>query len=253
MSEKSGGKVAKSKTKKWVVESFVVGDVAVELREVPFRRYDWGHNHDDEGNVILHPKEQKLFEARIDDVLVGRAAKPHGFGRQAYILERVGFDPHEHYVDGLGYVEFHRAGAREEDKLYTLEAVASRLVEERRKVTGTRGLRVSSLPTEEELRAYKAEVEIAKVAQEEESRISAERFRRENNERIAREEQERVDTVGGLQEILDAFGPQLSNYQRDALVRAINRSSTPSGEYTQTVIRKQEQDWRDRMRAQKDV
>lgn len=253
MSQTAGDKTAKKRTKKWETASFVVADVAIELREIPFRRLEWGHERDADGNVILHPKEQKLFEAWIDGQLVGRAARPHGFGKQAYLLERVGYAPHEHYIDGLGYEEFHRAGVPEASKLYTLEQVATRLVEERRKRTGSYGHRVSSLPTTEELASYKVAVAEAKAADEAEQTLSREKFWRESNERILREEQSRVDTMGGLQEILDTFGPQLSNYQRDALLKAIEKSSTPSGEYTQTMVRRREKEWEESLRANKDV
>jgi hypothetical protein len=82
MGETAGEKAVKKRTKKWETASFVVDGVAIELREIPFRRHEWGHNHDADGNVIGHPMEQKLFEAWIDGNLVGRAAKPHGFGKQ---------------------------------------------------------------------------------------------------------------------------------------------------------------------------
>lgn len=249
MTEESGGKSARKREKKWEVAAFDVDGAAVELREVPFRRHEWGHNHDADGNVIGHPREQKLFEAFIDGQLVARVAKPHGFGKQAYVLERVGFARHEHYLEGLGYAEFHGAGVREEHKLYALDQVAARLVAERKKIAVQRGQRVSSLPTVEEFNAYKAAIERAKEAEEAEQKASQERFRRENNERIMREEQSRVDTLGGLQEILDAFGTQLTNYQRDALLKAVDKFSTPSGEYAHTMLRRREKEWEDEQRA----
>jgi hypothetical protein len=252
MSNEVAKNAVKKRTKKWEIASFVVDGVVIELREVPFRRLSWGHSHDADRNVIGHPKEQKLFEAWIGDHLVGRASKPHGFGKQAYLLERVGFDPHEHYVAGLGYEEFHGVNVPESSKLYSLDQVAARLVEERRKLTGTHGQRVRSLPTAEEFRTYKNAVEKAKAAEEAEQALSREKFLRENKERIMREEQSRLDTLGGLQEILETFGPQLSNYQRDALLKALDKSSTPSGEHTQTMLRRREKEWEESVRAAKD-
>ncbi|WP_327209943.1 hypothetical protein [Rhizobium leguminosarum] len=253
MSQTAGDETAKKRTKKWETASFVVDGVAIELREIPFRRHQWGHNYDADGHVIGHPMEQKLFEAWIDGNLVGRAAKPHGFGKQTYLLERVGYAPHEHYLEGLGYEEFLGVKASEASKLYDLDKVAARFVEERKKITGTRGQRISSLPTSEELQAYKLAIEAAWEAEEAEQKLSRDKFSRESNERIMREEHSRVDTVGGLQEILETFGSQLSNYQRDALLKAIDKSSTPSGEYTQTMLRKREKEWEESMRANKDV
>lgn len=249
MSNSSTVSVPKRRSKKWEVVNLVVDGTAVELREIPFRRLSWGHTYDADGNVIGHPKEQKLYEARLDGAFVALVARPHGFGKQAFLLERVGFEPNEYYLEGLGYAEFHGAGVPEDRKLYTLERVAERLVEERRKTVISRGATVSSLPTPDEFREFKAAVTERKRLDEEESERERKRFWKESNERILREEQSRLDTVGGLEEILQTFGGQLSNYQRDALLRAIENASTPSGEYTHMMIRRREKELDEELRA----
>lgn len=194
-------------------ETFEIEGMRVDLIRVPVRRYEWSTVLDGQAKEasLGRPKEQALYEVIVDGQLVGRASRPHGWGRQSFHIEDLR-EPYNSVVYGDGYQP-------EGDRLYTLERVAAEAAKLRREKFYRAG---SRLPTETEWKAYaKAE----KRRQERDEAAALERriqWDREREEAHRLAEEQRMELLGGLQSIDERLGVQLTNYEASALRAAIH-------------------------------
>lgn len=200
------------------VRTFSIDGMQVELTRVPVRRYDWDHREQREGEPWGHPKEQALYEIRIDGEHVGLASRPHGFGRQEFQIHRLG----ENFSTWrLGEVLVHGGrSCKNEHRLFDLDQVAMKSVE-LRKAKHFSNLR--RLPTLGELRMFVAAEKREEARREAESKARREQWDREAAEQKRAAEEHRLEVLGGLQSIDERLGAQLSNYEANALRLAIAR------------------------------
>lgn len=200
------------------VQTFDVEGARVDLTRVPVRRYDWGHVRSSDGETLGHPREQSLYEIRIDGLHVGLAFRKHGFGRQWWNIDRL--CPQHTHMSGLGNTLVTVNGHIDDsERLWDLESVARAAVRLRREKT-YRGL-PPKLATEDEIKAW---VKLYRRREADEARQAEARraqWRREDEERKRAAEDARLDVVGGLQSIDERLGSSLTNYEANALRIAI--------------------------------
>ncbi|MFZ3482101.1 hypothetical protein [Sphingomonas sp. 3-13AW] len=200
------------------LQTFSVDGAQVELTRIPVRRHDWDHRAPREGEPHGHPREQALYEIRIDGQHVGLAYRKHGFGRQWWNIDRL--CPQYGHMAGMGRQTVTARGCVEDAKrLWDLAAVAREAVKLRREKTCES--KPPKLATEDEIKAW---VKLYRRQEAEEERASKERraqWDREAAEQKRVAEERRLDVLGGLQSIDERFGGQLSNFEANALRVAI--------------------------------
>lgn len=198
--------------------TYEIDGAAVTLTRVPIRRYDWDHRRLKEGEPFGHPMEQALYEIAINGELVGRASRSHGFGKQAFTIERLreGEDSWklgEPVVWGRGY-------QAHQDRLYELDQVAAKAAELRKGVF--RGA-LSRLPTSAEIAKYLAEEKATEAAEKIASEARSAQWARERAEEKRKAEEHRLEVLEGLESIAERLRAQLSNSEANALIIAIER------------------------------
>ena len=202
---------------KFTTEVFDIVGRRVEITRVPPRTRKTVFR----GDETMKAEEQALFEVRLDGELVALAVRPFGVGKKAFKIERLykGYD--EDIGDDIAYGNGY---LREADRLMTLDRVAEKAVELRDTIRRD----ISSLPTRDELAAYrKARAE----RRAEEKAESDARDVQRKADRIAEKEAEDAhfrDVIDGLKSIDERHGKQLSNLEINAL---------------RTAIAKYEKDW----------
>lgn len=200
------------------IQTFAIDGMKVELTRVPVRRYDWDHREPREGEPRGQPREQALYEIRIDGEHVGLAYRKHGFGRQWWSIDRL-CPQHGHMV-GMGeQIVTERGWVDDSKRLWDLGAVARKAAELRREKT-YHG-RPPKLATEDEINAW---VNLYRRREADEERASTARRAQWDREaakqkRVA--EEHRLDVLEGLQSIDERLCGQLSNYEANALRVAI--------------------------------
>ncbi|MCZ7862705.1 hypothetical protein O9X98_15120 [Agrobacterium salinitolerans] len=195
---------------KFTTEVFDVSGRKVELTRIPVRT----DKSIFRGEESVKPREQALFEIRLDGAFVAHAVRPFGVGKKAFKIERLykGYD--EDIGDDIAYGNGYLP---ETDRLLTLESVAEKAVELR---DATRR-DISSLPTQEELTAYRKARSERRAAEKAESEA---RDLQRKADRIAEREAEDAnfrDVIEGLKSIDERLSGQLNNFEINALRIAI--------------------------------
>lgn len=204
-------------------QTFDVNGARVELTRVPVRRYDWDHREQRDGEPYGHPKEQALYEIRIDGLHVGLAYRRHGFGRQWWNIDRL--CPQYSHTAGMGEQTVTSRGWVENDKrLWTLEQVAAEAVKLRREKGW--GGKPFKLATEDEIEAFVKLYRRREADEERESKRRRAQWDREAAEKKRQAEENRLEVLEGLQSIDTRLGGQLSNFEANALRTAIQRYAT---------------------------
>jgi hypothetical protein len=200
------------------VQTFDVDGTQVEMTRVPVRRYNWDHREPREGEPWGHPKEQALYEIRIDGEHVGLAHRKHGFGRQWWNIDRL--CPQYSHTAGMGDQTITARGWVDDSKrLWTLEQVAIFALRFRRE-KGYHG-KPPKLATEDEIKAYVKLVRRREAQEERDQEARRVQWAREAAEQKRQAEERRIEIFEGLQSIDSRFGSQLSNFEANALRVAI--------------------------------
>ena len=167
------------------------------------------------GRVELgHPGEQRRYEVRVDGDHVGWAVRRFGGGRQPY----EGLALFEGYMHGMGEHGHPELSGRPRDRHRN---ASFELVDIARRFAKWRKDRVALTWNEIVARNRR---EIAKAEREEREAEASRVADRVKHKRELRErEEQRADAVDGLREIDARFGSELTNYQAEALRRAIAR------------------------------
>lgn len=200
-------------------QTFEVEGKKVELTRIPVRRYNWDHRTSRKPDEPFgHPREQALYEIRIDGELVGLAHRQHGFGKQAWNIDRL--CPHLSFTDGLGDETVTRKGKTENSGLLlALDDVAQAAVELR--TSAPWGGRPALLSTEKELEDWVVEYH----REQEREEAAADKRREEHDAEIAERkragEAERQHIREGLQSLDERFSSSMTNHEADALRLAI--------------------------------
>lgn len=198
------------------INTFEIDGHSVRLTRIPVRRWDWGYTTDKDGNQLGHPRDQALYEVYVDEQLVGYVSRAHGWGKQAFLIERLeapsgwfGLGP-EHPYD-----QSHDAPA-----LLELEDVAQAVVGLRERLYDEE---ISYLPTQAEINARV--VSVTKQQAEDDLALQERIRTRDEEMRLEREqeEQRRQEVVEGLLSIDSRFGTSLSNLEIAALRTALER------------------------------
>jgi hypothetical protein len=212
------------KPKTYPVKSFAIGGDTVLLTGLAPRtrtnKYRSGGKDFSETRVL----ERNLYEILVNGAHVGFASRAFGVGKQQYVVERLG------YSDISSDRIAHGRGSPYKDaKLFELEEVAQTAAALRSTVD--RKTKFPMLHTIEEFKAFReVEREANRIAEEQE-----EAERRQRNAEIAAQQaadkQKRLDTVEGLKSIDERLGTTLTNFEMDALKRAIGHFSINPNAY----------------------
>ena len=195
---------------KFTTEVFDISGRKIEITRVPARTQKSTFR----GDESVKASEQALFEIRLDGDFVARAVRPFGVGKMAFKIERLyqGYD--EDIGDDIAYGNGYLPEA---DRLLSLKRVAEKTVELRDTIRHD----ISSLPTREELTAYRGARAERRAAEEAESDV---RDVQRKADRIAEREAEDAhfrDVIDGLKSIDERLSGHLNNFEINALRIAI--------------------------------
>lgn len=218
------------------VHRFQSDGSSVLFRRVPIHRnpvdgIPGGRRYGKAQTLLGHPGEQRRYMVEVDGLHVGWVVRQSGAGRQPYMPLAL----FSSYVPGLGRNGYPELDGRGSGTIptdrYDLCDLAPGFVEWRRA-----GM---ALTWEEIVEAVER-----RRRSEEVKRIEVERRRRDDDLRreaeIEERERGRLDAVGGLEEILSRYDGELTNYQTEALHKAISHFSS-------TGIQWHEREFLDRM------
>lgn len=220
--------VRSAKAKKLPVHVFQIGEVAVQLTGVSPRTRANPFHKGPNGLPRQDPTERNLYDVQVDGEFVGRVHRSYGFGKQPYIVERLG------YRDIASDRIVHGRGQPYRDpKIFELEEIAAKIVELRVAIDSKTKFPI--LHTEEQYAAYcAAEAEATRIRnaeQAERSRQLAEDIKANK----AEAERVRVETQEGLISIRERLGTSLTNFELNALMAAIEHYSRKPYDYWDEV------------------
>jgi hypothetical protein len=208
------------KVKTLPVHSFRFGENTVLLTGLPprtrtnnYRRISIG-SHGSEAVSETRQIERNFYEVRVNGVHVGAIHRPFGAGRQPYILERLGFS--DHASEGIAYG---RGYPYRDTPLFELQEIAEKAAAFRIEID--RQTKFPILHTVEEFEEYRAIKREADRLETEERARRSKALDEEIAAQKATEKQLRLDTVEGLKSISDRLGTTLTNFEMNALKRAV--------------------------------
>jgi hypothetical protein len=218
------------KIKTLLTHSATVGDDTVVLIGTPPRMRTnksiriFAGGQKSEAVSETRPLERNLYEIRVNGAHVGFASRGYGVGKQQFVIERLG------YSDISSNRIAHGRGSPYNDvKLFELQEVAQTAAALRSKVDHKTKLPI--LHTLEEFEEFRAaEAEANRIAEEERA-ADRRRWDAELKASQAAEKQKRLDTVDGLKSIDERLGKSLTNFEMDALKRAIEHFSKNPNAY----------------------
>jgi hypothetical protein len=218
------------KTKTYPTHSSTVGGDTVVLTGIPPRMRTnnstriFAGGQKSEVVSETRPLERNLYEIHVNGAHVGFASRGYGVGKQQFVIERLGYSN-----ISSDRIAHGRGSPYKDEKLFELPEVAQTVAALRSMVD--RKTKFPILHTVEEFETFREiEREANRIAEE---KRAAERLQwdAELAAQQAAQKQQRLDTVEGLKSIDERLGTTLTNFEMDALKRAIEHFSINPNAY----------------------
>lgn len=199
------------------VHTFRIGDAVVTFVRMPIHREPLdgplgGRRYGREQALLGHPGEQRRYAVGVDGAQVGWAVRHHGGGRRPYEAMAM-FAGYEPGLGRFGYPELDGRRSSVGEASNDLADLAPKFAAWRRE---RMALTWDEIVEAVRLRDQKAELE----KREAKARAAADDRKRERE--LKDRERGRLDALGGLEEIAARYDGELSNYQAEALQKAID-------------------------------